>query len=283
MIRTAHTPLPLHIVISHYWKNFEKNPVKVFTTYNSDIMSGPVKFENTARRDDLIAIEKKYQQIWKDEKAFEVNAPSVDEEPCDDPEVWRRNHPKYFATMAYPYMNGILHAGHCFTLSKVEFAVGFERMLGKRALFPLGFHCTGMPIKSSADKIKREIELFGSDFSGVPADEEEEAPVKVAEKSEDVTKFKAKKSKAVAKQGRGKYQFEIMLQLGIPKEEVVKFANTDYWLDYFPPLTQSDVTDFGGRVDWRRSMVTTDANPYYDAFVRWQINRLRDCGKIKFW
>ena len=29
-------------------------------------------------------------------------------------------------------------------------------------------------------------------------------------------------------------------------------------------------------------MITTDANPYYDAFVRWQINRLRDVGKIKF-
>ncbi|KAI6861803.1 leucyl-tRNA synthetase, partial [Hortaea werneckii] len=35
-------------------------------------------------------------------------------------------------------------------------------------------------------------------------------------------------------------------------------------------------------VDWRRSMVTTDANPYYDAFVRWQMNRLKEMGKIKF-
>ncbi|KAI7093780.1 leucyl-tRNA synthetase, partial [Hortaea werneckii] len=29
-------------------------------------------------------------------------------------------------------------------------------------------------------------------------------------------------------------------------------------------------------------MVTTDANPYYDAFVRWQMNRLKEMGKIKF-
>ncbi len=29
-------------------------------------------------------------------------------------------------------------------------------------------------------------------------------------------------------------------------------------------------------------MVTTDANLYYDAFVRWQMNRLKDRGKIKF-
>lgn len=29
-------------------------------------------------------------------------------------------------------------------------------------------------------------------------------------------------------------------------------------------------------------MVTTDANPYYDSFVRWQMNRLKELGKIKF-
>ncbi|KAK6458884.1 cytosolic leucyl tRNA synthetase [Scheffersomyces xylosifermentans] len=246
-------------------------------------MSAPVKFENTARRDALIEIEKKYQKIWAEEKLFEVDAPTFEEDPTDDAEELRQKHPKFFATMAYPYMNGVLHAGHSFTLSKVEFATGFERMNGKRALFPLGFHCTGMPIKAAADKIKREIEQFGEDFSGAPAeDEEEEEPKKEAAKSEDVTKFKAKKSKAVAKQGRGKYQFEIMLQLGISKEEVAKFANTDYWIKFFPALVQKDVTAFGGRVDWRRSMVTTDANLYYDAFVRWQINRLRDVGKIKF-
>jgi leucyl-tRNA synthetase len=29
-------------------------------------------------------------------------------------------------------------------------------------------------------------------------------------------------------------------------------------------------------------MVTTDANPYYDSFVRWQVNKLYALGKIKF-
>lgn len=28
-------------------------------------------------------------------------------------------------------------------------------------LFPFAFHCTGMPIKACADKLKREMELFG--------------------------------------------------------------------------------------------------------------------------
>lgn len=245
-------------------------------------MSATIKLEKTDRRDTLVEIEKKYQKFWADNKFFDVDAPTLEEDAEQDIEVLREKYPKFFATMAYPYMNGVLHAGHSFTLSKVEFATGFERMIGKRALFPLGFHCTGMPIKSSADKIKREVEMFGADFSGAPTEEEEEEAPKEEKTNVDPTKFKAKKSKAVAKQGRGKYQFEIMLQLGLTKEEVAAFADPQHWLEYFPPLVQRDVTAFGGRVDWRRSMVTTPANAYYDAFVRWQINRLKDCGKIKF-
>ncbi len=39
---------------------------------------------------------------------------------------------------------------------------------------------------------------------------------------------------------------------------------------------------FGARIDWRRQFLTTDANPYYDAFVQWQMRKLKELGKIKF-
>lgn len=42
-------------------------------------------------------------------------------------------------------MNGSLHLGHAFTISKIEFAAGFERMRGKRVLWPVGFHCVRCP------------------------------------------------------------------------------------------------------------------------------------------
>lgn len=246
--------------------------------------------QNTSRRDELIAIEKKYQALWAEEKPFEVDAPTDKEEPYGTPvDKLHEDYPKWYASMAYPYMNGVLHAGHSFTYSKADFATGFERLRGKRALYPLGFHCTGMPILAASDKLKREIELFGEDFSGAPNAEEEaklvsEEGKKKADNShhEDVTKFTAKKSKAVQKQGSGKYQYEIMMQLGIPKEEIPKFADPYYWLVFFPPHVKQDVTNFGGRVDWRRSMITTDQNPYYDSFVRWQMLRLKELGKIKF-
>ena len=62
---------------------------------------------------------------------------------------------KHFVTFPYPYMNGRLHMGHTFSLSKCEFSVGYQRLKGKKCLFPFGLHCTGMPIKACADKLKR--------------------------------------------------------------------------------------------------------------------------------
>jgi len=38
----------------------------------------------------------------------------------------------------------------------------------------------------------------------------------------------------------------------------------------------------GAHIDWRRSFITTDVNPYYDAFVSWQFLRLKEAKKIDF-
>ena len=46
-------------------------------------------------------------------------------------------------------------------MTKAEYIVRFQRLIGRRALWPFGFHCTGMPIASAALKLKREIEKFG--------------------------------------------------------------------------------------------------------------------------
>lgn len=38
----------------------------------------------------------------------------------------------------------------------------------------------------------------------------------------------------------------------------------------------------GVGVDWRRSFITTEVNPYYDSFVKWQFETLKEKGKILF-
>lgn len=119
-----------------------------------------LQLPKTHKRDVLREIETQMQSKWEAEKVHELVATPGRE--------------KYLATFPYPYMNGRLHLGHSFSLSKVEFAIGYQRLLGKNALFPFGFHCTGMPIKACADKLKREVELFGKDFSGYKEEEEEQ-------------------------------------------------------------------------------------------------------------
>jgi leucyl-tRNA synthetase len=39
---------------------------------------------------------------------------------------------------------------------------------------------------------------------------------------------------------------------------------------------------FGLGSDFRRSFITTDVNPYYDSFVRWQFKALKAKSKITF-
>ncbi|KAG9047441.1 cytosolic leucyl tRNA synthetase [Serendipita sp. 407] len=244
-------------------------------------------YNPTVKRDFLVDLEKKYQQQWKESRVFEVDAPD-EPEGLEGTEL-REKHPKWFGTFPYPYMNGTLHMGHGFTISKIEFSAGYQRLLGKRALFPCGFHVTGMPIKASSDKIIREIAKFGEDFEGYqpPAsnDDPDLEPVpdtSTATSASAAAVAKAKKGKVASKNTGLEYQFQIMEAADIPRAEIKKFVDPYYWLKYFPPIAMADLTALGARIDWRRTFLTTDANPYYDAFVRWQMNRLHDLDKIKF-
>lgn len=47
-------------------------------------------------------------------------------------------------------------------IAQAEFAAAYQRLKGKKALFPFGFHCTGMPIKACADRLAREMREFGN-------------------------------------------------------------------------------------------------------------------------
>ena len=119
---------------------------------------------STARRDQLLSIERSIQSAWQRHSVFAADA---------DP-LPRAASSKYFATFPYPYMNGALHLGHAFTLAKVDFECAFQRLKGKKVLFPFAFHCTGMPIAASADKVRRELELYGNP-PRFPRDDEGEA------------------------------------------------------------------------------------------------------------
>ncbi|VDL59361.1 unnamed protein product [Hymenolepis diminuta] len=224
--------------------------------------------KGTSKLLEFHSIETKIQELWADEHLFEVDAPNLNA----DQEA-------YFVSFPYPYMNGCLHLGHAFSITKAEYAAGFQALKGKAVLWPMGFHCTGTPIKASADKLAREMELYGCPPKFPVASEAVTEPV---DKPELVDKSKSKKSKAVAKTGGMKYQWLIMQSLGIPESEIPKFADPNYWLEYFPDRSMRDLRRFGLKVDWRRSFITTDVNPYYDSMVRWQFLHLKKRNKIAY-
>ena len=227
------------------------------------------------RRDHLRSTEIRIQQKWAQEKTYEAN---VD-----------KNREKFLVTFPYPYMNGRLHLGHAFSVTKAEFMVRFQRMLGKNVLFPFGFHCTGMPIQAAANKLKEEISKYGNP-PVFPENNmtEDDVVEEIAAGTEDVmisiaSKSKGKKTKLVVKgQAGGKQtrQYDIMTKMVNP-EEIADFVDAQKWLEYFPPLGVTDLKAFGCAIDWRRSFITTSVNPYYDAFIRWQFNRLHDGNRIK--
>ncbi|KAK3919230.1 Leucine--tRNA ligase, cytoplasmic [Frankliniella fusca] len=234
-------------------------------------MAGNLDRKGTFKVEYLQKIEKDVQEKWEKEKVHEADAPASSKRSPEE---------KFLVTFPFPYMNGRLHLGHTFSLSKCEFAVRFQRMKGKKVLFPFGFHCTGMPIKACSDKLKREMESFGYPPQ-FPVDDNTTSTA--AESKEDLLtkdKSKGKKSKAVAKTGSAKYQWQIMQSLGLDDEEIRKFADASHWLSYFPPLAIQDLRSIGVHVDWRRTFITTDANPFFDSFVRWQFIRLKERGKI---
>mmetsp|Transcript_51695 Transcript_51695/g.76612 ORF Transcript_51695/g.76612 Transcript_51695/m.76612 type:complete len:1090 (-) Transcript_51695:77-3346(-) len=255
------------------------------TTPPTDAMAsltvGPAAPKGTAKRDALRANEIEVQEMWEKEKAFVSDAT-----PEDDRE-------KFMVTFPYPYSNGHLHIGHAFSLTKSVFRAQYERNLGKNVLWPFAFHCTGMPIQAAANKLKAEIEEFGSppnfpeDDPEVRAQMEKELVAaqeakKAASKQSNEKKAKGGKTKLVSKLGTGIVrQWNILLKMVDP-EEIPNFVDPYYWLQHFPPIGVDHLKNFGAGVDWRRSFITTAVNPYYDAFIRWQFNVLRSKEKILF-
>lgn len=67
--------------------------------------------KGTFKVEFLRQIEARVQKKWDEQKAFEVDAPAQGR---------RNENEKFFVSFPFPYMNGRLHLGHTFSLSKCE-------------------------------------------------------------------------------------------------------------------------------------------------------------------
>jgi len=196
--------------------------------------------KGTWKSDELRELERAMQEIWRKNKTYQTNTDLS-------------NHDKFFATFPYPYMNGELHLGHAFTMSKYDSICKFYRSMGKDVLQPFSFHLTGMPIVAAADKLREDIKILE------------------ASSEKDSSKILPESS-----------QYNIMKRMGIPENEIINFTNYQYWGEYFPKKAQKTLERFAISYDSRRSFITTDCNPFYDKFVKWQFKQLYKKSVLQF-
>lgn len=74
--------------------------------------------------------------------------------------------------------------------------------------------------------------MFGQNFERYQEEPDEDSePAAPASKGgkEDPSKFNAKKGKVAAKTVKAKYQWQILHSIGIPLEEIHRFADAQYW------------------------------------------------------
>jgi len=108
---------------------------------------------------DLISIMDKWQKKWNEAKIFEAEH--------DERE-------KFFISAAFPYLNGVLHAGHLRTFTIPETIARYQRMKNKNVLWTFGFHVTGTPILGLANQIKErkeDIIWAYNNLHNIPMDE----------------------------------------------------------------------------------------------------------------
>ena len=86
-------------------------------------------------------VEKKWQKVWDDEKAFAATNDYTK--------------PKYYALVEFPYPSGQgLHVGHPRPYTALDIVARKRRMQGYNVLYPMGWNAFGLPTENYAIKNK---------------------------------------------------------------------------------------------------------------------------------
>jgi valyl-tRNA synthetase len=100
---------------------------------------------------DHIAIETKWQELWRDAGIYKWIE--------DDENIFSIDTPP-------PTVSGALHIGHIFSYTQTDFIARYQRMIGKNVFYPMGFDDNGLPTERLVEKVRgiRSINMDRSEF-----------------------------------------------------------------------------------------------------------------------
>jgi len=75
-------------------------------------------------------------------------------------------------------------------------------------------------------------------------------------------------------------QIQTLKLMGFKDEEIPAFKEPVHWIKTFSKAAEQDLRNYGLAIDWRRSFITTDLNPRYSKFIKWQFNTLKKKGLV---
>ncbi|MBI5177415.1 leucine--tRNA ligase [Candidatus Micrarchaeota archaeon] len=174
-----------------------------------------------------LEVQKKWQARWAEAKPFE---PSV--------EPLRR---KFFFTVPYPYVSGLLHVGHGRTYTNGDVMARYKRMAGFNVLWPMAFHITGTPVLAVSAKIAARDEQTWGMFR------------------EYVSVYEPDASKA--------------------DQIVESFGDPWNLVRYFSKKLVLDFASMGYSLDLSRQFTTGD--PEYNKFIEWQFGKFKEKGFVR--